>query len=142
VLYYTTPIGLQHICVAVTRFTAHLAEYGKMMTGNVGIPKCASAYILRFFLLCYQSFYGLLCSPDRPVIELIPVRILRLSSINCQASFVGISHTCTSTNKHHLKNSQKQQQKKRRFWGGNGEGGGCFKTVSRQLHKVTFYFLF
>jgi hypothetical protein len=56
------------------------------------------------------------------------------SSINCQASFIGISHTCTSTNKHHLKNSQKQQQKKRRFWGGNGEGGGCFKNVSRQLH--------
>jgi hypothetical protein len=28
----------------------------------------------------------------------------------------------------------KQQQKKRRFWGGNGEGGGCFKNVSRQLN--------
>jgi hypothetical protein len=56
------------------------------------------------------------------------------SSINCQASFIGISHTCNSTNKHHLKNSQKQQQKKRRFWGGNGEGGGCFKNVSRQQH--------
>jgi hypothetical protein len=43
-----------HICVAVTRFTAHLAGYGKMMTGHVGIPKCASAYILMFFLLCYH----------------------------------------------------------------------------------------
>jgi hypothetical protein len=43
-----------HICVAVTRYTAHLAGYGKMMTGHVGIPKCASAYILRFFLLCYH----------------------------------------------------------------------------------------
>jgi hypothetical protein len=43
-----------HICVAVTRFTAHLAGYGKMMTGHVGIPKCASAYsanesVKRFF---------------------------------------------------------------------------------------------
>ena len=42
----------RHICVAVTRFTVHLAGYGKMMTGHVGVPKCASAYILRFFLLC------------------------------------------------------------------------------------------
>ena len=41
-----------HMCVAVTRFTAHLAGYGMMMTGHVGIPKCASAYILSFFLLC------------------------------------------------------------------------------------------
>jgi hypothetical protein len=43
-----------HICVAVTRFTAHLAGYGKMMTGHVSISKCASAYILKFFLLCYH----------------------------------------------------------------------------------------
>jgi hypothetical protein len=41
-----------------------------------------------------------------------------------------------STNKHHLKNSQKQQQKKRSFWEGNGEGGGCFKNVSRQKNSI------
>jgi hypothetical protein len=29
----------------------------------------------------------------------------------------------------------KQQQKKSRFWGGNGEGGGCFKNVSRQRYN-------
>jgi hypothetical protein len=28
----------------------------------------------------------------------------------------------------------KQQQKNRMFWGGNGEGGGCFQNVSRQIH--------
>ena len=30
----------------------------------------------------------------------------------------------------------KQQQKNRMFWGGNGESGGCFKNVSRQLHAA------
>jgi hypothetical protein len=45
-----------HICVVVTRFTAHLAGYGKMMMGHVGIPKCASAYILRFFFCVTTEF--------------------------------------------------------------------------------------
>jgi hypothetical protein len=38
----------------VTAALSALAGYGKMMTGHVGIPKCVSAYILRFFLLCYH----------------------------------------------------------------------------------------
>ena len=37
-----------------------------------------SLYFEVFSSVLPQSFYGLLCSPDRLVIELIPVRILRL----------------------------------------------------------------
>jgi hypothetical protein len=49
------------------------------------------------------------------------------SSINCQASFVGISHACTSTNKHHLKNSQNSSRKRAGF----GEVTGKVVGVSK-----------
>jgi len=39
---------------------------------------CVSLYFEVLSSVLPQSFYGLLCSPDRPVIELIPVRILIL----------------------------------------------------------------
>jgi hypothetical protein len=43
--------------------------------GTCRYPKmCVSLYFEVFSSVLPQSFYGLLCSPDRPVIELIPVR--------------------------------------------------------------------
>ena len=49
------------------------------------------------------------------------------SSINCQAFFVDISHSCTSTNKHHLKNSQNSSRKRAGF----GEVTGKVVGVSK-----------
>jgi hypothetical protein len=56
-----------------------------------------------------QSLHGLLCSPDRPVIELIPVRILRLyyPKKNCNLNEIGDEYhfflKCTAN--HSLRNN-------------------------------------
>jgi hypothetical protein len=52
------------------------------------------------------------------------------SSINCQASFVGISHTCTTTNKHHLNNSQNSSRERAGFGEVTGKVVGVSKMAA------------
>ena len=51
--------------------------YGKMNMGHVGSPHCTLAHILVFFFCVTTGI--LLCLPERPVLELVPIRNLLLT---------------------------------------------------------------